>query len=297
MKKSILSLAVMALLMVGTLSACSENSPYSGYKKAPSGMYYRYHTQNEGETAKLGDVVEIDLDYYLMKESGDSLLYSSSMIPNQIYDLVRESSFPGDLYEGFCMMHRGDSMSFIMNADSVFLRQFGVPSVPDFVAPGSMVRWEVKMKDIMTEEEFMARQIAKEEAAFAEAQQVLDAYIAENGIEATPTESGLIYVCTKPGKGAQPQVGQNVKVHYTGKLLDGTVFDSSVERDEPISIPIGVGRVIPGWDEGIVMMKKGEKGILYIPAKLGYGAHGSGPIPPYSNLIFEVELIDIETIQ
>ncbi len=287
-------MAVMALLMAGTMSACTENSPYPGYKMTPSGMYYRYLTQNEGETAKLGDVIAIDLDYYLMNEKGDSLLYSTSMIPEQAYDLVREPSFPGDLYEGFTMMHKGDSMSFIMNADSVFRRQFHAPVVPEFVTPDAMIRWEVKMKDIMTEEEFMARQAAKEEAAFAEAQQVLDAFIAENGIEATPTESGLIYVCTKPGKGSQPQAGQTVKVHYTGKLLDGTVFDSSVERDEPISIPIGVGRVIPGWDEGISMMKKGEKGILYIPAKLGYGAHGSGPIPPFSNLIFEVELIDFE---
>lgn len=294
MKKSILSMAVMALLMAGTMSACTENSPYPGYKMTPSGMYYRYLTQNEGETAKLGDVIAIDLDYYLMNEKGDSLLYSTSMIPEQAYDLVREPSFPGDLYEGFTMMHKGDSMSLIMSADSVFRRQFHAPVVPEFVTPDAMIRWEVKMKDIMTEEEFMARQAAKEEAAFAEAQQVLDAFIAENGIEATPTESGLIYVCTKPGKGSQPQAGQTVKVHYTGKLLDGTVFDSSVERDEPISIPIGVGRVIPGWDEGISMMKKGEKGILYIPAKLGYGAHGSGPIPPFSNLIFEVELIDFE---
>ena len=287
-------MAVMALLMAGTMSACTENSPYPGYKMTPSGMYYRYLTQNEGETAKLGDIIEIDLDYYLMNENGDSLLYSTSMIPEQAYDLVHEPSFPGDLYEGFTMMHKGDSMSLIMSADSVFLRQFHAPVMPDFVTPGSMVRWEVKMKDIMTEEEYMARQVAKEEAAFAEAQQVFDAFIAENGIEATPTESGLIYVCTKEGKGSQPQAGQKVKVHYTGKLLDGTVFDSSVERNEPISIPIGVGRVIPGWDEGISMMKKGEKGILYIPAKLGYGATGSGPIPPFSNLIFEVELIDFE---
>lgn len=294
MKRSILSMAIMALLMVGTFSACSEKSPYPGYKMTPSGTYYRYLTQNEGETAKLGDVVEIDLDYYLMNENGDSLLYSTSVIPDEVYDLVREPSFPGDLYEGFCMMHKGDSISLIMSADSVFLRQFHAPSLPDFVTPGSMVRWEVIMRDIMTEEELMARRTAKEEAAYLEAQQALDAYITENGIEATPTESGLYYVCTKPGKGAQPQAGQNVKVHYTGKLLDGTVFDSSVERGEPISIPIGVGRVIPGWDEGIAMMKKGEKGMLYIPAKLAYGANGSGPIPPYSNLIFEVELVDFE---
>ena len=295
MKKSILSMAAMALLMVGTLSACNEKNPYPGYKMTPSGMYYRYLTKNEGETAKLGDVVEVDIAYYLMKEGGDSLLYTTSKMVEPAYDLVREPSFPGDLYEGFTMMHKGDSMSLIMNADSVFRRQFHAPIIPEFVTPGAMLRWEVKMKDIMTEEEFNARRIAKEEAAFVEAQQALEAFLAENGIEATPTESGLVYVCTQPGKGAQPEVGQTVKVHYTGKLLDGTVFDSSVERGEPISIPIGVGQVIPGWDEGIAMMKKGEKGVLYIPAKLGYGAHGAGPIPPYSNLIFEVELVDIET--
>ena len=295
MKRSILSMAVVAMLMVGTLNACTEKSPYPGYKMAPSGLYYRYLTQNEGETAKLGDVVEVDIAYYLMNEKGDSLLFTTSVMPEPAYDLVRESSFPGDLYEGFSMMHKGDSISLIMNADSVFRRQFHAPIIPEFVTSGSMLRWEIKMRDFMTEEEFNARRVAKEEAAFAEAQQALDAFITENGIEATPTESGLYYVCTKEGKGAQPQVGQNVKVHYIGKLLDGTVFDSSVERGEPISIPIGVGQVIPGWDEGIAMMKKGEKGMLYIPAKLAYGAHGTGPIPPYSNLIFEVELVDVDT--
>lgn len=289
-----LSVAVVALLFASVMSACTEKSPYPGYKQAPSGMYYRYLTQNEGETAKIGDVVEIDLAYYLMKESGDSLLYTTSTLPEPAYDLVREPSFPGDLYDGFAMMHKGDSMSLIMNADSVFRRQFHAPIIPEFVTPGAMVRWEVKMKDIMTEEEFSARQAAKEEAAFAEAQQVLDAFIAENGIEAVPTESGLIYVCTQPGKGEQPQVGQNVKVHYTGKLLDGTVFDSSIERGEPIAFPLGMGHVIPGWDEGIALMKKGEKGMLYIPAKLAYGGRNAGPIPPYSNLIFEVELVDFE---
>jgi len=294
MSKKMLSMAAVAMLFASVMFSCAENSPYPGYKQTESGMYYRYLTQNEGETAKLGDVVEIDLAYYLMRESGDSLLYTTESLPEPAFDLVREPSFPGDLYDGFAMMHKGDSMSFIMSADSVFRRQFHAPIVPEFVTPGSMLRWEVKMKDIMTEEEFNARQVAKEEAAFAEAQQVLDAFLAENGIDATPTESGLVYVCTKPGKGAQPQAGQTVKVHYTGKLLDGTVFDSSVERGEPISFPLGTGYVIPGWDEGIALMKKGETGLLYIPAKLAYGGRNAGPIPPYSNLIFEVELVDIE---
>lgn len=294
MQKKMLSVAIVALCFASVMSACNENSPYPGYKQTQSGLYYRYLTQNEGETAKVGDIVEIALSYYLMRESGDSLLYTTDVLPEPAYDLVREPSFPGDLYEGFAMMHKGDSISLIMNADSVFRLQFNAPVIPEFVTPGAMLRWEVKMKDIMTEEEFNARQSAKEEAAFAEAQQVLDAFIAENGIEANPTESGLIYVCTKQGKGEQPQAGQNVKVHYTGKLLDGTVFDSSVERGEPISFPLGSGYVIPGWDEGIALMRKGETGVLYIPARLGYGARNVGPIPPFSNLIFEVELVDFE---
>ena len=294
MQKKMLSVAIVALCFASVMSACNENSPYPGYKQTQNGLYYRYLTQNEGETAKVGDIVEIALSYYLMRESGDSLLYTTDVLPEPAYDLVREPSFPGDLYEGFAMMHKGDSISLIMNADSVFRKQFHAPIIPEFVTPGAMLRWEVKMKDIMTEEEFNARQTAKEEAAFAEAQQVLDAFIAENGIEANPTESGLVYVCTKPGKGEQPQAGQNVKVHYTGKLLDGTVFDSSVERGEPISFPLGSGYVIPGWDEGIALMRKGETGVLYIPARLAYGGRNAGPIPPYSNLIFEVELVDFE---
>ena len=294
MKKRFLSVALAALFVASFVSSCTEKSPYPGYKKAESGMYYRYLTQNEGETAKLGDIVEVNLSYYLMKEGGDSLMYTTSTLPEPAFDLVREPSFPGDLYEGFAMMHKGDSMSFIMSADSVFRRQFHAPIIPEFVKPETMLRWEVKLNDIMTEEEFNARQVAKEEAKFAEAQQVLANFLAENGIDTSPTESGLVYVCTKQGKGVQPKEGQNVKVHYTGKLLDGTVFDSSVERGEPIAFPLGMGHVIPGWDEGIALMKKGEKGVLYIPAKLAYGGRNAGPIPPYSNLIFEVELVDFE---
>ena len=100
---------------------------------------------------------------------------------------------------------------------------------------------------------------------------------------------------TKDGNGEMPVKENMVKVHYTGKLLDGTVFDSSIERGEPIEFPLGVGYVIPGWDEGIALMSKGEKGVLYIPWYLGYGDRGAGGlIQPYSNLVFEVELVDFK---
>lgn len=146
----------------------------------------------------------------------------------------------------------------------------------------------------MTEEEVNARIQAAMDEKFVESEETLRAYLAENNIEATPTESGLIYVCTQPGNGAKPEAGKKVKVHYTGTLLDGTKFDSSVDRGEPFEFPLGMGYVIPGWDEGVAMMSKGEKGILYVPAKLAYGERQAGPIPAFSNLIFEVELVDFE---
>jgi len=110
--------------------------------------------------------------------------------------------------------------------------------------------------------------------------------------DAITTESGLKYVVEAEGEGDTPKVGDMVKVHYTGKLLDGTKFDSSVDRGTPIDFPVGQGRVIKGWDEALLSMKKGEKRVLIIPANLGYGPSGRGPIPPNATMIFDVELID-----
>ncbi len=110
--------------------------------------------------------------------------------------------------------------------------------------------------------------------------------------DAITTESGLKYVVEAEGAGDTPNVGDMVKVHYTGKLLDGTTFDSSVERGTPIDFPVGQGRVIKGWDEALLAMKKGEKRVLIIPASLGYGPSGRGPIPPNATMVFDVELID-----
>jgi peptidylprolyl isomerase len=109
------------------------------------------------------------------------------------------------------------------------------------------------------------------------------------------TPSGLKYVEIKEGDGANPSPGQLVIVHYTGWLLDGTKFDSSVDRGDPFRFPIGMGRVIRGWDEGVMTMKIGGKRKLIIPAELGYGARGAGNvIPPNSTLVFEVELLGVQ---
>lgn len=108
------------------------------------------------------------------------------------------------------------------------------------------------------------------------------------------TPSGLSYTDLVPGNGAAPTSGKNVTVHYTGWLVDGKKFDSSVDRGQPFVFRIGAGEVIPGWDEGVMSMKVGGKRKLVIPAELGYGAGGAGGvIPPNATLIFEVELLDV----
>jgi FKBP-type peptidyl-prolyl cis-trans isomerase len=114
------------------------------------------------------------------------------------------------------------------------------------------------------------------------------------GTEIT-TASGLKYVDIVVGSGESPKPGQTVTVHYTGTLEDGTKFDSSVDRGQPFDFPIGVGRVIKGWDEGVMTMKIGGKRRLIIPSALGYGARGAGGvIPPNATLIFEVELLGVQ---
>ena len=114
------------------------------------------------------------------------------------------------------------------------------------------------------------------------------------GAKLIKTPSGLQYTVLKAGKGATPKKGQTVLVHYTGTLTNGKKFDSSRDRGQPFSFTVGEGQVIQGWDEALSTMKVGERRRLIIPAKLGYGARGTGDvIPPNATLIFDVELLKI----
>lgn len=118
--------------------------------------------------------------------------------------------------------------------------------------------------------------------------------IAMDTSNAVTTASGLKYVVVKEGDGATPNTGDNVTVHYTGTLEDGSKFDSSRDRGQPFQFKVGVGQVIKGWDEGVGSMKVGEQRTLIIPSELGYGSRGAGNvIPPDATLIFDVELLKI----
>lgn len=288
MRKNFFLLSAL-FLMLSLLTGCS-NAP-KGYQATDNGLYYRLFTNNGGENPQIGDLLELTMSCSV-NDTVVILPLTKNIIP------MAEPSFWSDFVEGFSMMHKGDSASFIVDIDSSFVNLFGYNTLPPQFSSTDIMRFEVRLDDFYPESEFRFRMIenikknypAETEKAASE----LNAYLEKNGVVAQPTSMGLYYVKTQDGTGEKPSKGSTVKAHYTGYLLDGTVFDTSIERGEPIEFVLGVGQVIPGWDEGIALMSKGEKAVLYIPYYLAYGDRDLGVIPPFSNLVFEVELIDFK---
>lgn len=184
------------------------------------------------------------------------------------------------------------------------MKRQGIDIDPKALAAGLTDGFEGKMKLTAGElkqvmDEFRAQMMAKTESKtkvdgeknLKEGEAYLAANAKKDGVKTTA--SGLQYKTLKSGKGKSPKATDTVKVHYHGTLIDGTVFDSSVERGEPISFPLN--GVIAGWTEGVQLMKEGDKFQFTIPSKLAYGEQGAGgKIGPNSALIFEVELLAVE---
>jgi FKBP-type peptidyl-prolyl cis-trans isomerase FklB len=179
--------------------------------------------------------------------------------------------------------------------NSINVKDFadGVAAVFEGAAP-KMTYDEAKEEIRIYFTELEAKQRAEAEKMGEVNQKAGEAFLSENGqrVEVKTTPSGLQYEVLAEGNGAQPSANDQVTVHYTGKLIDGTVFDSSVERGEPATF--GVNQVIPGWVEALQMMKAGSKWRLFIPSNLAYGPNGAGNlIGPNSTLIFDVELLAV----
>ena len=286
-------------LLVG-LASCNK-SEFEGFTKAENGLHYQFFTQDEnGVKASVGDGVSMSIVYALKRQPKDTILFDSKLNTDDGTGVIRyilpKSSFQGSLEDAIMMMAKNDSAAFIISADSFFLKTNKMQSLPPFVKPGEKMQVTIKMVEIKTKKELDDNQ-KKQEAEMAAMQDAekpkLDAYLAENKITTAPTASGLIFIETQKGKGKDhPKASDVVTVHYTGTLLDGTKFDSSLDRGEPTTFPLN--QVIPGWTEAIQLMTKGSKAKLIIPSALGYGPRGGGPIPPFSTLVFDVELIDFK---
>lgn len=178
--------------------------------------------------------------------------------------------------------------------DAINVQDFtdGVAAVL-YGAPMKMTYDEAKAEVNKFFAELNAKQEAQAKAMAEINKKAGDDFLAANGkrAEVKTTPSGLQYEVLEEGRGATPQTGDRVTVHYTGKLIDGSVFDSSVDRGVPATF--GVTQVIPGWVEALQLMKVGAKYRLFIPSQLAYGEQGAGPIGPNQTLIFDVELLEI----
>jgi FKBP-type peptidyl-prolyl cis-trans isomerase len=249
------------------------------------------HKSNKGPKLKLEDVVTLNLKYSTSK---DSLVFDSWKMGKPIQLKIAKASFKGDLMDGLTLLTVGDSASFLINADSLFTKTFGAPR-PAFIDSSSFLNFTVKIISTTTDAALKAEELKAEKENAMKENEVIAKYIADKQITPSKSSSGLMYIITEPGSGEQAQAGKTVKVHYTGRLLDGTKFDSSLDRNDPIEFKLGQGMVIKGWDEGIALLKVGGKALLIIPSNLAYGSRGAGGvIPPFSPLTFEVELVSVQ---
>ena len=299
---SILLIAVIAILF----SACG-NSKYPGFKKTKKGLYYKFYTHNkDAKKPSIGDILVGEFKV----RTADSTIATNAGNPGR-FTALDSVAFPGDINEGLAMLGIGDSATFIVSADSMRSHKM---NLPEFVKPGAVLYFDIKLKDIVTKDSFekeqkerMAQRQKQMEEYKAKETNDLEKYLSDNKIKAKPTESGLYFIELKKGTGAKAETGKKVKVNYVGKLLDGKVFDTNIESEakkanvytdkrpyKEFEFELGKREVIPGWEEALTMMKAGGKARVIIPSKLAYGENGAGGvIPPYASLVFEIELLGV----
>jgi FKBP-type peptidyl-prolyl cis-trans isomerase FkpA len=298
--KKINAIIVGVITSVGVAKAQADKD----FRTLPNGLKFKAIEATKGTPAAEGDQMKLKFAYFLVsKGKADSLIFSSARNGNNVPVGVgcAKPTFKGDLMEGLALMAKGDSAHFMMRADSFLLKSAGMRSLPETIGKDDQILFCARMVDLIPKAEFeeMRRKESEKQAAEMSAKSAAekvnrDEYLKKNNITQSPTASGLIVVMSQEGSGAKPANGQKVTVHYTGYLTDGTKFDSSVDRGEPFSFSLGMGQVIKGWDEGIAMLSPGAKAKLIIPSSIGYGGRNMGTIPPFSTLIFDVELIKFE---
>ncbi len=276
------------------LEACSQSGS-NEFQVTENGVKYKFIEKTEGTKAEYGKVIRFHQEIY---DSKDTLLFSTYQRGGAVMDILREPPFKGAPEEGLAMMSEGDSAVFQISLDSLFKGREN--AMPPNLKGQSHLEFRIKMLKVMTVEEAQAEKQKLQEEQMAKEDVLIKEYMKEKGLEAEPTESGLYHIVVTPGEGDRPTLNNQVTVHYTGALLDGSIFDSSLpgKTGRPVSgepASFGLTQVIMGWQEGLALMQKGEKAILIIPSHIGYGERGSGPgIPPFSPLVFEVELIDFK---
>ncbi len=298
----ILAAALVTGSIIGLSSCNTKPKTKADATKLSGAVKYVVHQENgKNALVKTGDFISFNIQ---VKNSKDSLLGSSYESGMPALQEVITKGNSGGFEDVLLKLHKGDSATVWVNSDSL-AKQSGRP-LPAFIAKGSDLQYTIKIIDVMnkaqaeeTGKKMQEKQKAdydkKMAASAATDEKIIKEYIAKNNLKAESIGNGIYYVRNAEGAGATPQAGDNVSAIYTGKTLDGKVFDTSVKTGKPFEFAVGTGAVIRGWDEGFLKMKKGEKGMLLIPSAMAYGGQSPTPdIKPFSVLLFDVELVDFK---
>ena len=299
MKKLVI---VLGLAVTG-LAGCKN------FEKGEGDMLYKIHTDKSGETIKEGDFVAFKA---IEKTEGDSVLYSSYDYDRPSLLVKEKSVFKGDLFAALGMLSEGDSATFKINIDSM-VQKMGRPQPSDTTK--KYLVYTIKIDKVipkgkLTDSLFRGKidaflKTEMDQAKTGEANKV-KAYVSAKSLKPTVTATGLNYVVTTQGSGPKANPGDTVLVNYTGMFLSGKVFDSSLAEVakkngtfnpqrpyEPLKLPVGMNGSIAGFEEGLMLLPKGAKATLILPSSLAYGEQGNQGIPPFTPLIFEVDVVNI----
>lgn len=288
-----------AIISLSTLWSCNQGM--KEFKTLKGGTQYKIVKDKSGDKKAVEGNI---LLCHVTQAIGDSTLSKSrdnSKTPVPI-EVAKPSGSIGDIMEVMPFLTKGDSVIIQIPTDSILKMNQGM--APPFIKPGQFIKLFIQVEDVLTKSEYekYKEDMAKKQKDIDD--KALNEYFKKNNLKPTKTASGLYYTINQAGSGENAKAGQQVNMVYTGKLLDGTKFDSNedpaFQHMEPFEFVLGQGMVIPGWDEGIALMNKGTKATLYIPSSLAYGerempgspANPKG-IPANSSLVFDVELLEI----
>jgi FKBP-type peptidyl-prolyl cis-trans isomerase len=271
---------MLPALATALFSSCDKAG--GGRQTNANGLQYEFLQDEEGPLAKVGDFITL---HFKVSTEKDSILNSTYKNGSPLTTKLFAPGLKGGLEEGLMMMSAGDSAIFLVSSDTLMKGQ-PANSRPSYFPPGSMVKYTVKMLKVV-------------DSANAEKEQIksISEFGGKKGLNLQKTASGLHYAITTPGSGAKAMPGDTIEVHYVGTLLDGgKEFDNSRTRNQPFSFPVGMGMVIPGWDEGLQLLPVGSKATLVIPSRLAYGERGApgSPIGPNAALVFDVEVLKVK---
>lgn len=284
---------IIVIAVLFAMQSCSWFQKYPGYSKTKTGIYYKLIKIGEKVAPpKVSDFVTVDLKYITQNDS----VFFTGMRTFQL----TKPEFKGAIDECFLMLSTGDSATFIIDAQQ-FFEQTIQAKLPHFIRAGEPMKVAMRMDEIRTQQQYEKdkTEFLKWIEDFGEYEKlILARFIKSEKIDITPTESGMYFITTCQGTGKPVEAGDLVTVNYEGKFLNGKFFDSTHKRKQPFEFVYGTEmQVIPGLEEAIGRMREGEKAVVILPSDLAWGEKGSstGIIPPFTSVIYEVELVSAVT--